>query len=88
LPSAGNNYANFADAELESTYEALLKAGDEGSQKSLVQKYEKRVLNDLASQAITLWWYKINPYRSYVKGWKIAPSHYLNQALDNIWLDK
>jgi peptide/nickel transport system substrate-binding protein len=88
LPTAGNNYANFADAELESTYDALLKAGDEGSQKALVRKYEKRVLNDLASQAITLWWYKINPHRSYVKGWKIAPSHYLNQALDNIWLDK
>ena len=35
-----------------------------------------------------MWWYKINPHRSYVKGWKIAPSHYLNQALDNIWLDK
>jgi peptide/nickel transport system substrate-binding protein len=26
--------------------------------------------------------------RSYVKGWKISPSHYLNQDLGNIWLDK
>ena len=26
--------------------------------------------------------------RSYVKGWKISPSHYLNQDLANIWLDK
>jgi peptide/nickel transport system substrate-binding protein len=26
--------------------------------------------------------------RSYVKGWKISPSHYLNQDLANIWLEK
>ena len=26
--------------------------------------------------------------RSYVKGWKISPSHYLNQDLSTIWLDK
>ena len=88
LPTAGNNYAVFKDEKLESIYDDLLKAGDEGSQKALMSKYEARVLNDLASQAITMWWYKINPHRSYVKGWKIAPSHYLNQALDNIWLEK
>ena len=65
----------------------MLKAETQDQQKPLLRKYEKRVLNDLASQAITLWWYKINPHRSYVKGWKIAPSHYLNQSLDNIWID-
>ena len=37
---------------------------------------------------ISLWWYKINPHRSYVKGWNIAPSHYLNQQLDNVWIDQ
>ena len=30
---------------------------------------------------MTLWWYRIIPHRSYVKGWKITPSHYLNQDL-------
>ena len=34
------------------------------------------------------WWYRIVPYRSYVKGWKISPSHYVNQDLATIWLDK
>ena len=34
------------------------------------------------------YWYRIVPMRSYVKGWKISPSHYLNQDLANIWLDK
>ena len=27
-------------------------------------------------------------YRSYVKGWKIGPSHYINQDLADIWLDR
>jgi len=88
LPSAGNNYANFEDAKLESIYNDLLKAGTPKEQTPLLRAYEKRVLNDLSSQIVTLWWYKINPHRSYVKGWKIAPSHYLNQSLDNIWIDK
>jgi hypothetical protein len=26
------------------------------------------------------------PERSYVHGWKISPSHYLNQDLSTIWL--
>jgi hypothetical protein len=33
-------------------------------------------------------WYRIVPMRSYVKGWKISPSPYLNQDLANIWLDE
>ncbi len=87
LPTAGNNYASFEDAELETIYDRLLRTANVDEQKILLRQYEKRVLNDIASQAITLWWYKINPHRSYVKGWKIAPSHYLNQSLDNVWID-
>lgn len=88
LPSAGNNYASFEDAELEKIYDTLLRTEDPTEQRKIIRKYENRIINELASQSISLWWYKINPHRSYVKGWKIAPSHYLNQSLDNIWLDK
>jgi peptide/nickel transport system substrate-binding protein len=28
------------------------------------------------------------PYHAYVKGWKISPSHYLNQDLTTVWLDR
>lgn len=87
LPSGGANYADFEDQQLEDIYNELLQTGDPAKQRELFAAYEKRVLNDLTSQMITLWWYKINPYRSYVKGWKIAPSHYLNQSLENIWID-
>ncbi len=88
LGSAGNNYGSYEDAALEAIYAKIERAGTEAEQRSLIREYETRALSDQAHIAVTLWWYKINPHRSYVKGWKIAPSHYLNQSLENIWLDQ
>jgi peptide/nickel transport system substrate-binding protein len=28
------------------------------------------------------------PERSFVRGWKIGPSHFINQDLSNVWLDE
>jgi len=88
LGSAGNNYGQYEDKELEAIYDKILKSPDPKATRALIRQYEKRALSDKAHLLVTLWWYKINPYRSYVKGWKTSPSHYLNQSLDNIWLDK
>jgi hypothetical protein len=41
-----------------------------------------------AHEIFLLWRYRIVPYRSYVKGWKVSPSHCVNQDLATIWLDK
>jgi len=88
LTTAGNNNAGGGDAKADAIYDKLLRSADPKEQRALIRQYEKRVIDEAMVAAITLWWYKINPHRSYVKGWKIAPSHYLNQHLDNVWLDK
>lgn len=88
LGSADNNYGHYDDPVLEETYARLLRSHSEPEQRALMRQYEARVLDEGAHFGITLWWYKINPHRTYVKGWNIAPSHYLNQQLDNVWLDK
>ena len=88
LGSAGNNYGEYEDPVLEELFDKMNRSGDEAEQRELMRAYEKRALDEMAHIGVTLWWYKINPHRSYVKGWQIAPSHYLNQALDNVWLDK
>jgi len=88
LGSAGNNYGSYEDPVLEDLFNKMQKTANEAEQYNLMRRYERRALGEAAHMGVTLWWYKINPYRSYVKGWKIAPSHYLNQHLDNIWLDK
>jgi peptide/nickel transport system substrate-binding protein len=53
-----------------------------------MRKFEKRALDEKAQQFVTLWWNRIIPHRSYVKGWKVSPSHYLNQDLSGVWIDK
>ena len=88
LGSAGNNYANFDDPVLEDLYQRILRSGDESEQRRLIRTYEKRALDEMAHEIVTLWWYRITVHRSYFKGWKISASHYLNQQLDNVWLDK
>ena len=85
---AGNQYAQYQDRQLDKWFEEMNKEPDVKKQRAIMRKYEKRALDEMAHQFVTLWWYKINPHRSYVKGWKIAPSHYLNQHLDNVWIEK
>ena len=55
--------------------------------RTLMRQYDTHI-NQQAHQLVVTWWYRIVPMRSYVKGWKISPSHYLNQDLSNIWLEK
>ena len=84
---AGNNYAGYQDRTMDKLFSQMNRSGDPAEQRKIMRAYEKRALDEEGLQFVTLWWYKINPHRSYVKGWKIAPSHYLNQHLDNVWLD-
>ena len=88
LPTAGDQYGKFEDPELVKLHDAMNRTADVAEQKRLMRAYEKRVLDEQAYNHITLWWYRIIPHRSYVKGWKITPSHYLNQDLSVVWLDK
>jgi peptide/nickel transport system substrate-binding protein len=54
----------------------------------MLLQFTKYVLDDQAHGIYLLWWQRIVPYQSYVKGWKIGPSHYVNQDLGTVWLDK
>ena len=66
----------------------MLHETDFARQRALMRQLEKYVLDTEAHMLQTPWYYRIIPYRSYVKGWKISPSHYVNQDLSTIWLDK
>ena len=84
----GNNYGNYQDPELDEMFEAMNRAGDPAEQRRIMRQFEKRALDEQAHMLITLWWYRIIPHRSEVRGWKISPSHYLNQDLSGVWLAK
>jgi peptide/nickel transport system substrate-binding protein len=88
LPNYAANYGQFDDQPEIALYDKMLRETDLAKQRALMREFEKRVLDDQAHEIFLLWWYRMVPYRSYVKGWKISPSHYLNQDLTTVWLDK
>ncbi|MEZ5854711.1 MAG: ABC transporter substrate-binding protein [Hyphomicrobiaceae bacterium] len=85
---SSQQYGKFKDPELEKMFDTMVRTRDKAEQKKLMTQYQKRVLDEQAHNFQIFWWYKINPYRSYLKGWKITPSHYLNQDLSGLWIDK
>ena len=50
----------------------MLHETDPAKQRVLMREFEKHALDDEAHEILTLWWYRIVPHRSYVKGWKMA----------------
>jgi len=82
------NYGNFEDDHEVELYQRMLRELDKAKQKELLLEFNKYVLDEQAHGIFLLWWQRIVPYRAYVKGWKIGPSHYLNQDLGTVWLDK
>ena len=82
------NYGNYDDQREIDLYQNMLREPDSTKQRALMRDFEKYVLDDQAHEIFLLWWYRIVPHRSYVKGWKISPSHYLNQDLSTVWLDQ
>jgi peptide/nickel transport system substrate-binding protein len=81
------NYGFFDDDQMIDIYNKMLKETDVKKARTLMRQLDTRI-NEQAHQLMVTYWYRIVPMRSYVKGWKISPSHYLNQDLANIWLDK
>ena len=88
LPTYGANYGQFEDPQAVDLYDRMLRETDFTKQRGLMRAFEKQVLDVQAHEAFLLWWYRTVPHRAYVKGWKISPSHYLNQDLATVWLDK
>jgi peptide/nickel transport system substrate-binding protein len=88
LPRSINmaNYGYYEDPKEAAIYDEWLHATDLQKQRALALQFNKRVLDEEAHFILTYWWNRLVPLRSYVKGWKIGPSHYSNQDLGTIWL--
>ena len=82
------NYGSYKDRVLDDLYDRMNRTLDFDEQRRLMRQFEKRVVDEQAHSFVILWWYRIIPHRSVVRGWKISPSHYLNQDLANVWLAK
>src|SRR5258707_7818446 len=84
---SSENYGHYEDATEVELYDRMLRETDPAKQRALMRRFETYVLDEQAHEIWALWWHRIVPYRSYVKGFKIAPTHFVNQDLARIWLD-
>jgi len=80
------NYSRYQDRVLDELYDKQSRETDPKKRLALLRQFEKRVLDEKAYQFHVLWWQRIVPHWSKVRGWKITPSHYLNQDLRDVWL--
>ncbi len=80
------NYARYQDSVLDELYEKQSTTTNHDERIKLLRQFEKRVLDEQAYQFHILWWQRIIPHHTAVRGWKITPSHYLNQDLRDVWL--
>jgi peptide/nickel transport system substrate-binding protein len=88
LGASSENYGGYDDKVADAIYDKMLHEPDPAKQHDLMFQFEKRNLDEEAHQPYVVWWYRIVPYHSYVKGWPIGPSHLANQDLATVWLDK
>ena len=82
------NYARYKDATLDELYERQGRETNADARKRLIWEFERRAIGEMAYQLPTIWWHRIIPHASTMKGWPITPSHYLNQDLRDVWIAK
>ena len=82
------NYGGYDDQDLIDIDAKMVRETDPAKQRLLMRAFETRVVDTMAYEFPMLWWNRMLPERSYMHGWKIGPSHYVNQDLATVWLDK
>jgi peptide/nickel transport system substrate-binding protein len=83
-----DNYGYYDDQKSIDLYEAMQHQTDPDKLRQAMRAYETHTLETMQHEIVLPYWYRIILGRSEVKGFKISPSHYLNQDLSSIWLDK
>jgi peptide/nickel transport system substrate-binding protein len=80
------NYARYSDPVIDELFERQSREQNADRRKQLVWEFERRILGEMAHQVIILGQVRAVTLWDYVKGWKVTPSHYLNQDLGTVWL--
>ncbi|MSO94071.1 MAG: ABC transporter substrate-binding protein [Rhodospirillales bacterium] len=81
------NYGRYSDRTLDHLYEMQARTTDPEQRKTFVREFEFRALSE-AYTVPTIWYNRIIVHAAQMKGWKITPSHYINQDLADVWLDQ
>lgn len=83
---AGLNLSHYDDTKLDSMIDAQSRETDPVKRKALVSDIERYAMDEKAYQWPVLWWYRIIPHNSKLRGWRVGSNHYTNQDLVSVWL--
>jgi peptide/nickel transport system substrate-binding protein len=81
------NFSHYNDRTLDDLYEQQKRATDDKERGELIREFEKHLL-DKSWTAPVVWNHRIVVHSPALKGWRVLPSHYLNQDLASVWLDR
>ena len=87
--SADRNPANnsrYTDRELDRLYDQQSRESNPDKRNQLVWQIEERVINEMGWAFPVIWWQRIIPHSSALRGWELLPSHFLNHDLEDVWL--
>jgi len=79
------NASHAIDRELDSLFERQKRETSEAARVSLIRQFERRAIEQ-GYVVPVVWWHRIVVHSAAIRGWRITPSHYLNQDLVNVWL--
>ncbi len=83
---AAFNESHYNDDKLDGLIEAQSREADPTKRKQLVWDIERYAMGERAYMYPVIWWYRIIPYLSKVRGYRIGSNHYTNMDMANIWL--
>jgi peptide/nickel transport system substrate-binding protein len=81
------NYGRYNDRKLDELYEKQKGELDSKKRYALLREFERHALNE-AYTFPTIWWHRIIVNWKQMKGWHMSPSHYINQDLQDVWLEQ
>jgi peptide/nickel transport system substrate-binding protein len=79
------NASHAIDRELDDLFEKQKRSTKEAERRGLIRAFEKRAIEQGYTVPV-VWWHRIVAHDARVRGWKMSPSHYLNQDLASVWL--
>jgi peptide/nickel transport system substrate-binding protein len=81
------NYSHATDRFLDALYIGQAVTADPRQRSKIVRDFERHAMTEAYSVPL-LWWNRIIINSATVKGWHFTPSHYLDQDLSEVWLDR
>lgn len=81
------NNGGYIDRTLDRLFLEQSQARSPEKRLQLIRQFEKRALDDKAWQIFVLWWKRIIPHWTTLRGFVAGPSHYLVD-LEDVWLSE